>query len=407
MPADVALPLARWLTAEQATSTLGVSRQTLYAYVSRSRIGAVAAPDDPRRSLYDAVDVRRLAERNRLARSRRAVAASTISWGEPILASAITRIEGGRVEYRGHDAIALSATATLEQVASLLWQVDALPKRRSGAADKAWPRVHGSAGAPERCIAAAAELATAGRWTGKIDGVLPDAVRILDRVAWAASGASGSSVRPSSLPLHECLASAWSVGPKAADVIRRALVLTADHELNVSTYAARVVASTRAPLGACILAGLAALIGPLHGGMTNEVRAMLADPSVTADPEGAIATRLARGERIPGFGHKLYPDGDPRAAALLSRLPQGSHGQRLIEAMRATMGIAPNIDFALLVLEKRLRLPSGAAFALFAVGRTVGWIAHALEQWRDGTLIRPRALYPQEASTKAEADRRQ
>jgi citrate synthase len=395
MTADIALPPARWLTAEEATARLGVSRQTLYSYVSRSRIGAVAAPDDPRRSLYDAADVRRLAERNRLARSRRAVAASTISWGEPILASAITRIEGGRLEYRGHDAIALSDTATLEQVTSLLWQVDALPQRRSGAADKAWPRARASAGTPARCIAAAAELAMAGRWTGMVNSVLPDAIRILERVAWAASGASGSAVPASSLPLHERLASAWRLGPKAADLIRRSLVLTADHELNVSTYAARVVASTRAPLGACIVAGLAALVGPLHGGMTNEVRAMLADPSVAADPESAIAIRLARGERIPGFGHKLYPDGDPRAAALLSRLPQGSHGQRLIEAMQATTGIAPNIDFALLVLEKRLRLPGGAAFALFAVGRTVGWIAHALEQWRDGTLIRPRAVYPQ------------
>jgi citrate synthase len=164
--------------------------------------------------------------------------------------------------------------------------------------------------------------------------------------------------------------------------------------LNASTYAMRVVASTRAPLGACILAGLAALVGPLHGGMTNEVRAMLADPAVTADPAGAVAIRLARGERVPGFGHPLYPDGDPRAAALLSRLAPRPDAQRLIDAMQAMTGIAPNIDFALLALEQRLRLPSGAAFALFAVGRTVGWIAHALEQWRDGTLIRPRAVYP-------------
>ncbi len=240
----------------------------------------------------------------------------------------------------------------------------------------------------------------AGRWTGRVESVLPDAVRILDRIAWAASGAPGASVLPSALPLHERLASVWGVGPKAADLIRRALVLTADHELNASTYAMRVVASTRAPLGACVLAGLAALVGPLHGGMTNEVRALLADPAVTADPGTAIAIRLARGERIPGFGHPLYPDGDPRAAALLPRLTPRSHGQRVVEAMHAMTGIAPNIDFALLVLEKRLHLPTGAAFALFAVGRTVGWIAHALEQWRDGTLIRPRAVYPGAQTTE-------
>ena len=110
MPADNAAPSARWLTAEEATTSLGVSRQTLYAYVSRNRIGVTAAPDDPRRSLYDAADVQRLAERNRSGRSRRAVAASTISWGEPILVSAITRIEDGRLEYRGQDAVVLSET---------------------------------------------------------------------------------------------------------------------------------------------------------------------------------------------------------------------------------------------------------------------------------------------------------
>src|SRR5690349_18256220 len=176
MPADVASPQPRWLTAEEAIAQLGVSRQTLYAYVSRSRIGVTVAPDDPRRSLYDAADVRRLAERNRSGRSRRAVAASTISWGEPILVSAITRIEGGRLEYRGHDAVALSESATLEEVAALLWQVPLLPPPQPRSRG-AWPRARGAAGNAERCIAAMADLAMAGRWTGRVDGVLPDAVR--------------------------------------------------------------------------------------------------------------------------------------------------------------------------------------------------------------------------------------
>src|SRR5271169_3672619 len=166
MSADNAALPARWLTAEEATSRLGVSRQTLYAYVSRSRIGVTAAPDDPRRSLYDAGDVRRLVERNRSGRSRRAVAASTISWGEPILVSAITRIEAGRLEYRGQNAIALSETATLEAVAALLWDVTSLPQSRS---PSGWPRARVAAGVAERCIAAIADLAMAGRWAGRVD----------------------------------------------------------------------------------------------------------------------------------------------------------------------------------------------------------------------------------------------
>jgi citrate synthase len=385
---------SRWFTAEQATAELGVSRATLYAYVSRGRIGVTAAPEEPRRSLYDAADVKRLAERNRGGRSRRAVAASTISWGEPILTSAITRIEGGRLEYRGHDAVALSATATLEDVAALLWQIDGLARPGPG---EAWQRARGPVGVAERCIAAIADLAMAGRWAGKVEAVLPDAMRILDRIAWSAAGLPGTAVKETALPIHERLASVWGAGAKAADMIRRTLVLMADHELNASTYATRVVASTRAPLGACVLGGLAALVGPLHGGVTNELRAFLADPTVMADPAGAVANRLARGERLPAFGHPLYPDGDPRAESLLARLPPRGTALRVFEVMTATTGVPPNIDFALVVLEQRLNLPAGAAFALFAIGRTVGWIAHALEQWQSGKLIRPRAVYPGES----------
>ena len=371
---------------------LRVSRQTLYAYVSRGRIGVTAAPDEPRRSLYDATDVRRLAERSRTGRSRSAVAASTISWGEPILASAISRIEGGRLEYRGRDAIALAETATLEDVAALaMAAVDALP--RADAPPPAWPRAHRRP-APPTLHAAMADLATAGRWTGRVDGVLPDAVRILDRIAWAAAGLPGSDVGVCTRPMHQRLAATWGVGAKAADMIRRALVLIADHELNTSTYATRVVASTRAPLGACILAGLAALVGPLHGGMTNEVRALLAEPGVMADPGGgsggpAGTRRADPGVRPPAVSGR-------RSAGRGAAVPPGIRGtpERLVEAMQAMTGIQPNIDFALVMVEQRLRLPTGAAFALFAVGRAVGWIAHALEQWRYGTLIRPRAVYP-------------
>src|SRR5262249_5331316 len=158
-------------------------------------------------------------------------------------------------------------------------------------------------------------------------------------------------------------------------------------ELNASTYATRVVASTHAPLGACVTAGLAALAGPLHGGMTDRLRRLLADRTQ------AIGTRPARAEPIPSFVHQPYPDVDPRAADLLPHAVPVPRRRRLIEAMRTMTGTAPNIDCALVALEQRLRLPEGAALGIFAVGRTVGWIAHALEQWLDGTLIRPRAVY--------------
>src|SRR5262249_35715209 len=137
--------------------------------------------------------------------------------------------EDGQLEYRGQDAIALSDKATLEDVAALLWQVDALPSQSPGLT---WPRARSAPGRAESCIGLMAELAMAGRWAGRVESVLPDALRVLDRVAWAAAGHSGSRVLASSAPLHERLATAWGVGPKAADMIRRVLVLLADHELN-------------------------------------------------------------------------------------------------------------------------------------------------------------------------------
>lgn len=381
----------RWITAAEARASLGVAAQTLYAYASRGLVAVMPLPGDPRRSLYAAADIAALLARQRRGRSRRAVAASTLDWGEPVLASAITRIEGGRFAYRGQDAVALSDSASLEQVAALLWQRPA-PPEGSG---PAWPRANGPAGAPGRCLAALAGVAMLGRW--QQSPALDEAARIVADLAWAAAGEDGARPDDPAAPLHARLADAWSAGPAEASLIRRALVLVADHELNNSAYAARVVASTRAPLGACVLAGLAALTGPLHGGMTDGVRALLADPAIATDPDSALAARLARGETVPGFGHKLYPEGDPRAAALLAVLPPAPLTAAVAAAMHRLTGVAPNIDFALVALESALRLPQGAAFAIFATARATGWIAHALEQWRDGRLIRPRAAFRDEA----------
>jgi citrate synthase len=127
--------------------------------------------------------------------------------------------------------------------------------------------------------------------------------------------------------------------------------------------------------------------------MVARVRIMAADPQIAADPLDAIRRRLADDEPIPGFGHRLYPAGDPRAAALLSAHQPGPAWQRLIAAVYALTGRKPSVDVALALLEDELALPPGGGLALFALGRTVGWIGHSLEQRTDGRLIRPRADY--------------
>jgi citrate synthase len=187
-------------------------------------------------------------------------------------------------------------------------------------------------------------------------------------------------------------------GQRALDA---ALVTSADHELNASTFAVRVAASTGADLYACMAAGLAALSGPRHGGACDRIEALVAE---TGRPERAaeiVRERFRRGETVPGFGHPLYPDGDPRGRLLLdeARRLSGRPGPALrtlfalVEAMRRAEREAPTVDVGLVALSSALGLPGGTAAGLFAIGRTAGWIAHALEQRSAGFLLRPRARY--------------
>jgi len=184
---------------------------------------------------------------------------------------------------------------------------------------------------------------------------------------------------------------------KDCDVLNAALVLLADHDIAASTLAARVAASTRAHPYAVVSAGLAALDGPLHGAASGLAHAVLAEAMERVDPVASIADRLREGGPVPGFGHHLYPDGDPRATALLEMLDEGPVRRcaiRLIDAMRDRSGTHPTIDFALAALTLQNRMPPDAGEAIFAVARTAGWLAHALEEYADRPLrFRPNGLY--------------
>jgi citrate synthase len=198
---------------------------------------------------------------------------------------------------------------------------------------------------------------------------------------------------PDAAPIHRHVARAWRKDDRAAQLIRAALILCADHELNASAFAVRVVASTGASLAACVSAGLSALSGPQHGGTTSLVEILFDEVERLGNATRVVQERLRRGDRLPGFGHPLYRDGDPRALALLPLLPPDPSREALRDAMDSIGGKLPNIDFALVALRRALGLAPGSALALFAIGRTAGWIAHALEQQADGKLIRPRARY--------------
>jgi citrate synthase len=193
----------------------------------------------------------------------------------------------------------------------------------------------------------------------------------------------------------------------ALAAIDAALVLCADHELNASTFAARVAASTGASLYAVVTAALATLSGPRHGSASERVEAMLreieSEARGGAGVEAAVASRLARGETVVEYGHPLYPAGDPRYVALRALCETVATTKAAREALARVDALndvarrlgygEPTLDVGLVTLRIALGLPAGAASAIFAAGRTAGWIAHALEQTASGHLLRPRARY--------------
>lgn len=388
---------AALLDAAAATRVLSITRASLYVYVSRGLIRSVPHPERSRACLYAAADIHALIERRTRTRRPRAAAATALDYGLPVLKSRLTHFENGRCFYRDREAVAFSRNASIEDAARLLWntgEVDPFanvqfdPRRIAG-----WTSIaknHAPNRATERAglllsLLTQHELPGTGR-----PG--PHAFQSAVQLVIAVVVSIAQIETPFKGPIHKAISKAWK-RPKAAELIRRALVLLADHELNASTFAVRVVASTGAGLTNCVIAGLGALSGPLHGGATERLRAMLAEADATGDATAVVTARLSRGESLPGFGNSVYRDADPRGAELVSALRLDATMTETLNAARFLAGVEPNVDFGLLALERTFALPQGAALGLFAMGRCIGWIAHAFEQRSTGSLMRPRAEF--------------
>ncbi len=373
--------MSEWLSREEALERLKVRPQTLYAYVSRGRIGMRPDETDPRRSQYRADDIAALATRRARGRSPSAIAESAIAWGEPSIATEISTVLHGRLIYRGQDAAALSKWATLEETAALLW-ASAEPVTFNAPLSHAPDQIGRAYAFSQLAMLAGQGRPSLGRSAASL---CAEAARTIGALAQSLGAIAGTA------PVHQRLAQGWSVDD-GADAIRCAIVLLADHELNASTFAARVAASTGATPAACLLAGLATLSGPRHGG-AGEAVMQLAEDAASHGADAAIRRWLGHDRPLPGFDHPLYPDGDPRATALLAVVPIDETLQQLQKAAMAATGAHPNIDFALAALTRGLGLPRDAPFQLFALGRSVGWAAHMVEQITSGSIIRPRGRY--------------
>ncbi|GAA5081035.1 citrate synthase family protein [Lysobacter panacisoli] len=390
------------LSARETCRLLGISQATLYAYVSRGLIESRPGPDH-RSRLYLRQDVERLAQRQRAGRGPARGAAQSLDRGLPVLETRISLIRPDGPYYRGRSAIAeVRAGATLEDIARLLWDCGeddpfAMPL-------SPWPdtvtAIAGNATLPplERTMAAIPLLALQERHS------FNSAPQVRHRVAATLLRQNAALLvaqAPWPGPVHRLLAQCWRADDDAfEDLVRSALVLCADHELNVSAFAARVVASTGAHLHATVCSGLAALSGPRHGGATARAYALIDETLQAASPRDAIAARWQRGDDLPGFRHALYPHGDPRATELLERLRTHAPDRAIVAALDTIVetteeisGQRPNIDFMLAAICIAYRLPATPALVMFAAGRLAGWLAHALEQQAQGGLIRPRARY--------------
>ena len=430
--------MTEWIGAAEAAQRLGIKPASLYSYVSRGVLTPRRGPDG-RASLFDAAEIEDLARRGKPRRGA--------GGAELVIESELTEIADDRLRFRGHDAIALATSRSFEEVASLLWTGSfddpsaRGPWRATGeaiaagtAAQAALPpdtyplerlqvivpavaatdrlRLHldrpaviaaasGLIAAMADCLPAAGPDATvAGDDSAALAGDNSAAVAGDDGAALAgddSAALAGDDSIAGRLATKLCQRRP-SAGLVAA--LRAALVLAADHELAASTLAARVAASVRADPYAVVGTGLGTMSGALHGGASLGAEVLLASASGPADAPRVVGELLRRGERIPGLGHFVYQTGDPRAMLLLDliRAAAPDSGRLAVaEAVLAEAGRralpAPNIELALAVLASVAGMVPGAGEAVFAVARTAGWLAHALEEYARATPIRPRGVY--------------
>lgn len=378
--------MATYVRAPEAARRLGVSTSTLYAYVSRGRIGRITAADG-RASLFDVDEIEALG-----ARSRRTPSAPPPTI-DVLISSAVTQLSEDGLSYRGRPVESL-IDEPFERVAELLW-TGALPSPFT-----AWD-VPGAdvprADVDHPDVVDLIELATF--WArrppdgGSVD--VPHASTVARAVLASIPARFGVSATTGSLADRVIRIWRSEPEPELVDAANAAMVLLADHELATSTLAVRVAASVRSAPATALIAGLATVEGAMHGSASAFAHTLLVD--VERRDARVVLDDLRRDRRrVPGFGHKIYRRRDPRFDLLLDRVRRlpDPHGRLdvvdslLIEAGSA-VAAQPNIDLALGALHYVAGLPADAP--LFAIARIAGWTAHYLEEL-DERPVRYRGL---------------
>ncbi|HTF57545.1 MAG TPA: citrate/2-methylcitrate synthase [Planctomycetota bacterium] len=344
--------------------------------------------------------------------------------------SSICLVDGikGRLLYRGYDIVELAEKSEFSEVAYLLWY-GRLPSRPEYETFRALFR--NSIELPEetveilRLIPKAATpmevlrtaVSSLGHWdpdsgNTAFDASLRKAIRLTTRIG--AIITAHQSIREGRDPIRpksgENVAFNFLYGltgrepdPEFVRALDVSLILHADHELNASTFAARVTAATLSDMYSSVTSGIGTLKGPLHGGANEQVMRVLKEIGDPARAETYVRDALSRKVKLPGFGHRVYRTEDPRATVLRrwsERL--GKHvgdskwyeiSREVERVVRQNTKVYPNVDFYSASTYHVMGIPTELFTPLFAVSRIVGWTAHILEQWSHNRLIRPRANY--------------
>ena len=394
-------PRSAYVTRQEALDILGVKPQTLYSYVSRGLVRR-RVEKSGRPSYYNVQDIHRLKSRS-LARSGHGpAAANAIHWGEPVLGTGITEITAQGPLYGEHSAVELAQDHhRFEAVAEYLWNGSALND------DVIWPTprhdglgpqldhiagLHPSIHIRQLLTEVTLLLGMESGTNERRDVAEIDQARHLMQAMVGAFGFLGPARRYCAARRGETVARslARALGIRAtADALQAldgALVLVADHELTPATFAARIAASAGSDLYSCVGAAL-----QVHFGSALGLRCDLVEQILATSPASQEGVPLAP------ISSLLYPDGDPRAAALMNIIETVETAARSPKSRPSAATHAPqggeSLDHALVTLCHALGTVGQAAGGLLAFGRTAGWIAHVFEQRRDGLVIRPRAKF--------------
>jgi citrate synthase len=441
------------LTAEQTAERLGVKLETLYAYVARGRLERTRTTAG---SMFDPLDVERFAAARRQRSTAAPSEARGHSDGRPLMVieTGFAHIEDGELFYRERDAVGLAMSASFETVArwALTGEWDAAAHFAADApaveqARRVVTAMPGAATHRDRQQVAVTALAAAdplryslepGAVVSATEALVAGMVEVLPLAGGGrgeggrgeggraeggrAEGgrgedsSEGAGVAAGAASIAERLRRRLTAHPDTAEGVRvldAALVLLLDHDIAISTLAARAAASARANPYAVVTAGLGALDSPLHGNASRAAHRMLGRILAGEHPERVIADTMVSGRgSVPGFGQVLYRGADPRAVGLFGMLrghPEAAAVVEAVDRVAATVGSRTgthaNVDLALAAVALADGMPDDAGEVVFATARTVGWIVHALDEYgRRPLRLRPVGRYASAPSAATAPD---